>query len=277
MRFLSVVILFLFTLLQPEAQTASPPDPAGLAERSFNDIFPGIAPNVRQAAFSDGGYSKPAEKIPRSSLIGSALGSGIDAQIIDSVFAKNPGFLVESIKVIPDTGDRYSLLDVYNALGNIRGLKGRLYNSYTRNEKVPLFEDATRIESPRKNTPVADPPPASRIPSSETIYMRFKDANFGNSFYRGDIALFQRGLRYNLTNNRNISYLFVTVIKEEKFTVQLYFEVISEGILIYSLAGADVSDFVSSRIDMPSAINKRLAVIISWAAEGITSRGLALP
>jgi hypothetical protein len=138
---------------------------------------------------------------------------------------------------------------------------------------VPLFEEVTRIESPRKNTPIADPPPASRIPASETIYMRLKDANFGNSFYRGDITLFQRGLRYSLTNNKNISYYFIPVIKEERFTVQLYFEVISEGILIYSLAGADVSDFVSSKIDMPSAINKRLAVIISWVAEGITGKG----
>jgi len=104
--------------------------------------------------------------------------------------------------------------------------------------------------------------------------MLLKDANFGNSYYRGDIALFQRGLRYSLTNNKNISYFFITVIKEEKFTVQLYFEVISEGILIYSLAGADVSNFVSSRIDMSSAIGKRLAVIMSWAAEGIAQRGI---
>jgi hypothetical protein len=235
--------------------------------RSFNDIFPGIAPAVRQAVFSNEGYSKSAENAARSSLVGSS--GGIDPQIIDSVFVKKPGFLVESIKVIPDAAGNYSLLDVYNALGNIRGLKGQLYHSSTRNEKIPLFEEVTRIESPKKNTPVADPPPAARIPASETIYMRLKDANFGNSFYRGDIALFQRGLRYNLTNNKNITYYFITVIKEERFTVQLYFEIISEGILIYSLAGADVSDFVSSRIDMPSAINKRLAVIISWAAEGI--------
>jgi len=240
--------------------------------RSFNDIFPDIAPAVRQTAFTNEGYSKSAENVPRSALVGSI--SGIDPQIIDSVFVKKPGFLVEAIKVIPDAGNGYSLLDVYNALGNIRGLKGRLYNSFTRKERVPLFEEVTRIESPKKNIPVADPPPASGIPASETVYMRLKDANFGNSFYRGDIALFQRGLRYSLTNYKNISYYFITVIKEEKFTVQLYFEVITEGVLIYSLAGAEVSDFVSSRIDMPSAINKRLEVISSWASEGITGKGI---
>jgi hypothetical protein len=276
MRFTGIIIFYFFSLLQLGAQTALMP-----GKRSFNDIFPGIAPAAGQAAFSNDGYSKSAENIPRSSLIGSGQGgaftSGIDPQIIDSVYGKKPGFLVESIKVIPDAGGVYSLLDVYNAVGNIRGLKGRLYHSHTRNEDIPLFEEVTRIESPKKNTPVADPPPAARIPHSETIYMKLKDANFGNSYYRGDIMLFQRGLRYSLTNNKNITYFFITVIKEERFSVQLYFEVISEGILIYSIAGADVSDFVSSRIDMPSAISKRLSVIISWAAEGITEKGKALP
>ena len=278
MRFTGIIFFYLCSLLSlPEAQLGAQtaPGAAVTGMRSFNDIFPRVTPSVRQAVFSNDGYSKSAENIQASSLIGS--GNGIAPQIIDSVFAKKPGFLVESIKVVPDVGSGYSLLDVYNALGNIRDLKGRLYRSTTRNEEIPLFEDVTRLDGSRKNNPVADPPPAARIPTSETIYMRLKDANFGNSFYRGDIALFQRGLRYSLTNNKNINYFFITVIKEERFTVQFYFEVISEGVLIYSLAGTDVSDFVSSRIDMASAINKRLAVLISWAAEGIAQRGRSLP
>jgi hypothetical protein len=83
------------------------------------------------------------------------------------------------------------------------------------------------------------------------------------------MTLDQRSLCYSLTNNRNLSYFLVPVIKEEKFIAQLYFEPIAEGMLIYGLAGADVSDFVSSKIDMESAISKRLSVIISWVAEGI--------
>ena len=275
MRFTGIIFFYLCSLLSlPEAQlgaqTAPAPGAAVTGMRSFNDIFPRVTPAVRQAVFSNDGYSKSAENIPASSLVGS--GNGIAPQIIDSVFAKKPGFLVESIKVVPDVGSGYSLLDVYNALGNIRDLKGRVYHSFTRNENIPLFEDVTRIENPKKNVPVADPSPAVKIPPSETVYIRLKDANFGISYYRGEISLFQRGLRYSLSNNKNLSYIFIPVIKEEKFIVQMYFEIISEGILIYSLAGADVSDFVSSKVDMPSAINKRLAVIISWATEGITGK-----
>ena len=235
---------------------------------SFNQIFPNISPAIREAAFTNEGYCTTYGKVPSYAIIGSSH-STLDSRLINNVFTKQPGFLVESILVIPCKEGEYSLLDVYNALGQIRGLKGRLYHSFTRNEEIPLFEDVTRIESARKNIPVDDPPPATGVPPSETIYLRIKDVNFGNSFYRGDMVFDQRGLCYSLTNNRSLTYLFIPVIKEEKFIAQLYFEPISEGILLYGLAGADVSDFVSSRIDMASAISKRLAVIISWVSEGI--------
>jgi hypothetical protein len=242
--------------------------------RSFTDIFPVLPSTIREAAFSSDGYSESSTKQSAPPIYSvqniRAMESGLDPHIVEKVLDKRPGFLVESIQVIPAAQGEYSLLDVYNALGRVRGLKGRLYHSHTRDEDVPLFEDVTRIEISRKNTPIADPAPASRIPASETVYMRLKDVNFGNTYYRGDMTLIQRGLGYSLTNYRNITYFLVPVIREEKFIAQFYFEPITEGILIYGLAGADVSDFVSSRISMSSAISKRLAVIINWIAEGIT-------
>jgi hypothetical protein len=107
------------------------------------------------------------------------------------------------------------------------------------------------------------------VPEKETVYLRLKDVNFGNSYYRGEMALVQNGLRYSLSNFKNITYFLIPVIKEGKFIAQLYFEPIEEGLLIYSLAGADVSDFLASKIDMGSAISKRLSVMISWATDGI--------
>jgi len=263
MRFLMFFPFFIISLSSLTAQNAP------MAPRSFNEIFPNIPSAVRVAAFSEEGFYRSTKNIQRSALVSSGQ-SAIDPHIIDAVFQKQPGILVESILVVPGKANEYSLLDVYNALGRIRELKGKRYHSFTRNEYVPLFEDVTRLESAKKNNPVPDPAPASKIPPSETIYMRLKDVNFGNTYYRGDMTLTQQGLRYSLSNNKNVTYYFITVIKEERFNVQLYFEPITEGILIYALAGADVSDFVASRVDMPSAINKRLAVIIAWVADGLT-------
>ena len=261
--FLSIFLLVFFPLF---AQTS-----ASGGMRTFDGIFPNLSASVRQAVFSHEGYYRSSEKVPPSALIGSGH-NAIASRIIDAVFITQPSVIIESMQVIPGEAGKYSLLDVYNALGKIQGLKGRLYHSFTRNEDVPLFEEVTRIESAKKNVPIADPPPALKIPAAETIYMRLKDVNFGNSYYRGDIFLEEYGLRYSLSNNKNLTYFLIPVIKEEKFIAQLYFEPISEGMLIYGLAGADVSDFVSSRIDMASAINKRLAVIISWVIEGITQQ-----
>ena len=263
----SFFILLHITMVSILAQTASAP------VRSFVEIFPALAPAIREAAFEDGGYFV-SYKGSVSDIIGSAQ-SKIEPHIINAVLNKNPVYLVESILVIPGEANEYSLLDVYNALGKVRALKGRMYHSHTRKEDVPLFEEVTRIESDKKNVPIDDPPPASRIPSSETVYMRLKDANFGNSFYRGDLTLERRGLRYSLTNFKSLTYYIFPAIKEEKFTAQLYIEPVSEGILIYALAGADASDlassnFVSSKVSIASAISKRLAVILDWITDGIT-------
>ena len=241
-------------------------------QRTFNDIFPNVSQDIRLAIFGNSGYVMASQKASGFQIIGNSQSTGLDPQIVNIVLEKNPGYLVESISVISLSPDTISLLDVYNVLGNIRGLSGRLYNSATRNQEVPLFEDATRIVSEGRTTAIPDPAPAMILPRTETVYIRLKDANFGNSYYRGEMALIQNGLRYTLSNFRNLSYLFVPVIREGRFIAQLYFEPIYEGVLIYSIAGADISDFVASRIHMNSALEKRLAVITSWATEGIINR-----
>jgi len=239
--------------------------------RAFNDIFPNLSPNIQNAVFSDSGYIKSSQKENGFNLIGNSVNvDGIAPQIINEILSKKPGYLVEYILVIPGKTGAVTLLDVYNALGNVRNLKGRLYNSATRNQAVPLFEDATRIKSEKQTTAIPDPAPAGGLPASETVFIRLKDVNFGNTYYRGEMTLVRNGLCYSLSNFKSMTYFFIPVIKEGNFTAKLYFEPIYEGILIYSIAGTDVSDFVASRVHMSSAIAKRLEVITSWAAEGIS-------
>jgi len=229
---------------------------------------------VQDAIFSESGYVRSSQKTSGFVILGNERSSRLDSSIINIVLRKEPGYLVESIMVIPGNPDAVKLLDIYNALGNVRDLRGRLYNSATKNQAVPLFEEATRIISDKQTTAIPDPAPARILPQSETVYIRLKDVNFGNTFYRGEMALVQNGLRYTLSNFRSMSYLFVPVIREDKFIAQLYFEPVQEGILIYSVAGADISDFFASRIHVDSAISKRLAVITGWAADGIIRKNL---
>ena len=236
--------------------------------RSLNDIFPGMNNSILDAALSDAGYINSVRSADKNELIG-FQNNRLDPQITNIILSKNPGFIAESIIVIYGRPGEITLLSAYNALLNIRDLKGRLYDSYSKNEAVPLFEDATRILSERQTTAIADPPPASFVPSNEVVFIRLKDANFGNSFYKAEIVRINNGLRYTLTNFRSLTYFFIPVIREGNFAAQLYLEPISEGILLYSIAGANVSDFFSSRIHMNSAISKRLSVLTSWAKDGI--------
>ena len=242
--------------------------------RTFDEIFSGINSNIRNEIFSDAGYIRTIEKSDSADFAAKSLaaGSGITPQIINAVIGNNPGYIAESILVIPAAQGSFTLLNVYNALGNVRGLRGRLYNSATRNQEVPLFEDATRIRSEKQIIAISDPAPAKNLPQSETVFIRLRDSNFGNTYYRGEMSLIQNGLCYTLSNFRNMTFFLIPVIKEGNFVAQLYFEPIKEGVLIYSIAGADVSEFVASRVHISSAIAKRLEVIIDWAAEGILQR-----
>jgi hypothetical protein len=236
------------------------------AQRSFEELFPGFEESGRERVFGDRGFIRSATERAELRFF-PAAGSGVD--ILSPVLNRNPSCLVEFLLVIPAEGKAMDLTALYNALGKIRDLKGRLYHSSTRDEDIPLFEDATRIEGPRKTTPIPDPPPAAMIPQKDEIFIRLKDVNFGNSFYRADISAGDHGVLYRLSNFKNLSYLFIPVMKEEKFIAQFYLEPLAEGVLVYSVAGAEVSDFVASRVDIPSAIRKRLEVIIDWVRHGV--------
>jgi hypothetical protein len=240
--------------------------PAFAQYRSFEELFPYFDEAKREKVFSDAGLFVSQKNTVSLQLLPSALaGSGMQ----QSVLERRPVFLIESLLVIPFQGGRPDLLTIYNACGKVQNLKGRQYHSFTRDRDIALFEDATRIQSPRRLSAIPDPPAASSVPRQETMYLRLKDANFGNSYYQADISVDRYGLTYRLVNFKNLSYLFFPAIRENKFIAQLYIEPIAEGVLIYSLSSVDVSDFIASKIDIPSAFGKRLEVIIDWLGDGI--------
>jgi hypothetical protein len=256
-KYVYIILLYLICAVYASAQL-----------RAFNDIFPNLSKDERSEVFSDESFVKTNTKKSGFDIIGEKT-VGIDPAIIKKVLDIDPGYLVESISIIPGNPEDVTLLDIYNALGKIRNLKGKLYSSYTRNQFVPLFEEATRITSEKNTTSIPDPPPSKSIPQEETVFLKLKDINFGNSYYRAEAKLFKNGLCYTLTNFRSLSYLFVPIIKEGNFIALLYLEPVKEGVLIYGFAGINISEFFASKISVNSAISKRLGVITAWASEGI--------
>jgi len=236
--------------------------------RTFNDIFPNLSRDELSAVFNEAGFIKTNTKKNGFNIIGGNT-VGIEPAILRKVLDIDPGYLVESIYIIPIKPEEVTLLDIYNALGKIRDLKGKLYSSFTRKQYVPLFEEATRITSEKNTTSIPDPSPSIAVPPEETVFVKLKDVNFGNSYYRAEAKLYKNGLCYTLTNFKSLNYLLVPIIKEGNFIALLYLEPIKEGVLIYGFAGVNISDFFASKISVNSAISKRLAVITSWAADGI--------
>jgi hypothetical protein len=235
--------------------------------RSINEIFPSLDGEIRERAFSAKGYFASYEK--NYQILDAP---GLEPQARSGINSLKPSVVIECLLVIPYPSGAMEPVDIYNAIRHIRALKGRMYHSETREADIPLFEDATRIAGSRRTASLDDPPPQDYLPNSETIYIRLKDANFGNSYYRADIQKNSRGFSYNLSNDRALSYIVFPVIKPGQFVAQFYFEPLTEGILIYCLSGAEVSDFAASKVHIPSAIQKRLEVILSWVVDGVNGR-----
>jgi hypothetical protein len=237
---------------------------------TFDDLFPNLDPEEKNRVFS-GVLTETRERDSRLRLAPPGEpGEKIVGFVLTDI---RPACVVEFLTVIPYLDAPLELLDLYNAMGNIRDLKGRLYHSATRDENIPLFEDATRVRGPDKLTPIPDPGTSATLPATERIYIRLKDVNFGNSYYQGDISILSDGLLYLLSNFKNLSYGIFPVIRERKFKAQFYVEPIAEGVLVYSAAVAEVGDFISGMADVTSAIRKRIEVILGWLLDNIAGNG----
>jgi hypothetical protein len=237
------------------------------ATRSFSDIFPYFDETKKTQVFSATGYSEfnlaqaGLQLVPRSK-------SGLS--ISAPVLSRQPSFFVENLLVFPYSSRYSGLITVYNALGRVQTLAGRVHRNDVPGKDHPVFRETTRIDGMRRNNPIPDPPSAIRIPPTETMYMRLRDTNFGNSYYKAELTTTSDELFYTLSNFKTIYMAIIPIIKEDKFIAQLYIEPLSDGILIYSVIGAEVSDIFMSKADTISGIiKKRIDVIVDWLIDGI--------
>jgi hypothetical protein len=232
--------------------------------RTLEVLFPGTDTAILNAA-RDGGYSRPIRTADDSTF---TVKPTDEISAVFSVKQTSPLYIIESLLVLKNDKP-VTKLDVYNALHKISALKGRQYFSSTRGKIAVMFEDASLIAGEKSLKKLNDPPPASSMPSAETVFITVDDANFGNCYYRAKINTDGAGIGYSLTNFKNITYLLIPVIKPCGLLIELYIEPLAEGVLIYGLTGVTVSSFADNRVDIPSAITKRLDVIYGWIGDNI--------
>jgi hypothetical protein len=233
--------------------------------RSFDDIFPGFSRSKKRSVFSNEGLKYSFDKDGSAELIPNP---DSDIDLLSSVRARNPSHLIEVLMVLPYGSEReLDLLDIYNALGRIENLKD---HSFIINDRsYNIFEETTRLESARNRRSIPDPPPADTLPYAQTMYLRFKDASYGNLFIRGDISISLYGITYSMTNFTDIRYFLVPIIRAERISIIIYLEPIKEGVLIYSVSGLYLPGFISDRVNLTPFINRRITALVSWITEGI--------
>ncbi|GHU36592.1 hypothetical protein FACS1894172_19590 [Spirochaetia bacterium] len=235
--------------------------------RRFDVIFPRLSAEQRDEVFSSQGLvnftRRPVslQYLPTSQL---------DKSIGEPVQQKNPSIIVEVLTVIPDT--TIDFLKVYNTVSNIRNLSDPNYYAITVNSvKRGLFLEASRIQNASRKVDIPDPPRAPKVPVQETLYIRLKEKNFGNNFFRIDISATSRQFLYTITNVSAMSFLVLPIIWSGNISIQLYFERVTEGMMVYSIAGAEIAEFFFSMFDVPTMLKNRTRSIMRWVTRGLVN------
>ncbi|MDR0475775.1 MAG: hypothetical protein LBH43_19160 [Treponema sp.] len=232
--------------------------------RSFDEIFSNFSQNQKRRAMSDGGLRFAFEKDGSPMLIPDP-DSGVD--LFSNVMRKKPSHVIESLAVVPYNEKELDILDIYNALRPIKNIKNHTIPS--NGKDFIVFAETTRLESAKNRKPIPDPSPADTLPYSETMYLRFKDPYIGDINIRGDVSISLYGITYSLTNFTDIWFSFFRVMAAERFTISIYLEPVKEGVLIYSMSGLYLPNFVAKRINLTSNMNYRITALLGWITEGL--------
>ena len=234
-------------------------------KRSFDDVFPGYSRSQKRNISSSAGLRNSYNREGSPSFI-PASASGVNLQT--TVMRKNPSHIIEAIVLVPYNKRELDILDIYNALGRIEHLKEQTL--YFRNgNTLNVFKDTTRIVSASNRRAIPDPEPAGILPYSETMYLRFTDNYIGSIFLRGDITQSLYGITYSMTNFRDIIFSIFPIMQAERVSINLYLEPVKEGILIYSMSGIYLPNFIMDKLNLTNNINNRITVMINWITEGL--------
>jgi len=235
-----------------------------LEPRSIDDIFPDLTRSQKRIVRGSTGLRNSFEK-NEAPLFKPSDDSGIE--LFDFVMSKKPSHIIEALVLVPYGKRELDMLDVYNSMREISVIKDQTIT--LRDNQYKVFRDTTRLESARNRKPVPDPAPASELPYSETMYLRFTDATIGELFIQGDIKPGLYGITYNMTNFRDVNYSIFKVMKAQRFSAVIYVEPVKEGVIIYGISGLYLPGFIVSRMNLPNNMNYRISVLLNWIVSGL--------
>jgi hypothetical protein len=242
-----------------------------LSARSLADVFPGMSEKTRAEVLGDG-WAESTENADSLLLnVADDIRTAVSQPILDLKLS----YLLESARVIKFNGTpEDAQLAVYNALTRISSLAGRTYHSHREDKYVPLFEETAVLKSQHSDDVISEPEPVTSLPESMNMYVRLKDNRFGECYYHASAAVPEtnaQGLLFKLDNYKTIRYV-IPVVRKGKFVTNMYFELLTEGLLCYTVAGIKVPSFADSVLNVPSAIQKRLDVIEGWIEDGVEGK-----
>ncbi|MFP4510935.1 MAG: DUF6675 family protein, partial [Spirochaetaceae bacterium] len=148
-------------------------------------------------------------------------------------------------------------------LRSISRMQGIEYYSERRNRMRVLFEQSYTVAEAGGDNRIADRHVTS-IPREETLYARQEDGTFGDHAYAITYRRHANGLSLDLTNLDPLRYAFFPAVSARGLRIVLFVTPADEGVLVYSIALADVPRIPVFTGRVAISFENRLIAVTNW-------------
>jgi len=248
-------LTFLLLLLSPLYLTAS------------DDILDYLSSDERSTLYSLGEISRYFFETDQPEYLFETIFSN---ELLNELSNLNITIGVESLYFLKYSdklnSDNVTFLSIYNTLLSSGTMKGIEYYSQTRKKMRTLFTESHEIKSLDNTEAVADPV-FEIIPLILNRYLLQTDKTFGENLYETIYKFDGSTIWVNMINKTKMKYKFITMVKPENMSINLFILPMEDGLLFYGVSAAETSTFLGLEKANKESFYNRIKAMYNWFSD----------
>lgn len=194
--------------------------------------------------------------------------------LMDEISKLNIKIGVESLYFLKNSDlhnrDNITPLSIYNTLLSIKTMKGIEYYSESRKKMRTLFTESHGIVSMDDPNPIPDPV-LETIPFNLSRYILQTDKTFGENIYEVTYNSDGYTTWVNMINMTKMNYLFITMLKPEKMSINLFVIPVKDGLLFYGVCAVETLPLLGLEKSKKESFYNRIKAMYNWFANQIVT------
>lgn len=253
---LTACFFFAFTLSAYPTLSDILPD---IDDETYSSLIGG---EIVKVSTTDGNLTLVA---PRSDYVDEKIAT---VEAMEKGFGVAVGSLVPYPKGWKGIDQSERTLALYNTLLKVSTMTGLTYISHRAGDKEKtLFDECSMLASDNKKDKTADPV-VTVVPQYAEYYSYQDDTSFGGNVYRMEYSVSGSEIFMDITNNNDLKFMGISLVKKGKVNMSLDIQETEEGIYVYALASVRDKDskvtILFYTVDLELSFYNRIVALSKW-------------